>query len=187
MQNRYSLVISPPDDIIDLVKSMKLRLAKEIGWFHSKNSLAHITINEFMASESQIQDIKKELTDICDGLKAVPVYFDKFDTYPNGAFFIAPDETSKKEIKKIMKHIHQSFRYEILFKNNEPHMTIARQLKPNKIEAAYRLFPNGIMLDFVCESVALRLFNPVIKQFEIIHRFEFNDNPKPTIEQGTLF
>jgi len=187
MQNRYSLVISPPDDIIDLVKSMKLELAKEIGWFHSKNSLAHITINEFMAFESEIEVIKEQLTTICNSLKAVPVYFNKFDTYPNGAFFIAPDEISKKELKKIMKNIHQSFRYEILFKNNEPHMTIARQLKPNKIEKAYRFFSNGINLNFVCDSVSLRLFNPTVKQFEIINRFQFNDNPKASYEQGTLF
>lgn len=187
MQNRYSLVISPPAEIISLIQSMKLNLAKEIGWFHSKNSLAHITINEFMASESEIEVIKKQLTNICDSLKAIPVHFDKFDTFPNGAFFIAPDEHSKKELKKIMKHIHQSFRFAILFKNNEPHITIARQLNTNKIAAAYRLFSNEIDLNFLCDSVALRLFNPTVKQFEIITRFEFNDNPQPTYEQGTLF
>ncbi|HTG66540.1 MAG TPA: hypothetical protein VL859_09210, partial [Flavobacterium sp.] len=68
MQNRYSLVISPSEEIIALVKTMKEELAKEIGWFHSKNSLAHITINEFMATENEIEIIKKQLNTICESL-----------------------------------------------------------------------------------------------------------------------
>lgn len=187
MQNRYSLVISPPENIIALVKTMKESLAKEIGWYNSKNSLAHITINEFMATENEIESIKQQLFHICDSLAPKSVSLNSFDTFPNGAFFIAADEDSKKELQKIMKHVNQSFRTKTIFKNNEPHLSIARRLNPEKIAAAYRLFSEEIQLNFVCDSIALRLFNPNIKQFEIIDRFEFNSNSKPTFEQGTLF
>ena len=128
MQNRYSLVISPSEEIIALVKTMKEELAKEIGWFHSKNSLAHITINEFMADENEIEIIKKQLQTICESLKPIHVHLNTFDNYPNGAFFIAPDAVSKIDLKQIMKHVNQSFRAKTLFKNNEPHLSIARQL-----------------------------------------------------------
>lgn len=187
MQNRYSLVISPPEAIIALVKEMKNELTKEIGWFHSKNSLAHITINEFMAAENEIEAVKKQLSTICESLKPFNVLLNAFDTYPNGAFFIAPDAVSKTDLKQIMKRINQSFRVKTLFKNNEPHLSIARQLSPEHISTAYYLFSKPINLNFVCNSIALRLFNPDIKQFEIIAHFEFKNNPKPTFEQGTLF
>ncbi|MES2239221.1 MAG: 2'-5' RNA ligase family protein [Bacteroidota bacterium] len=187
MQNRYSLVISPSENNIAEVKAMKEALTKEIGWYHSKNSLAHITINEFMASDSEIESIKKQLSNICDSLKPIDVCLNSLDTYPNGAFFIAPDEVSKIDLKQILKHINQFFRVKTLFKNNEPHLSIARQLSAEQIAVAYRLFSNPIELNFICDRIALRCFNPNIKQFEIIDYFEFMDNPKPTFEQGTLF
>lgn len=187
MQNRYSLVISPSEEIIALVKTMKEQLAKKVGWFHSKNSLAHITINEFMAAENEIEVIKKQLNTICESLKPIDVHLNAFDSYPNGAFFIAPNAVSKIDLKQIMKHVNQSFQAKILFKNNEPHLSIARQLSPEHIATSYRLFSKPIDLNFVCYSISLRLFNPNIKQFEIISHFEFQNNPKPKFEQGTLF
>ncbi|WP_413998021.1 2'-5' RNA ligase family protein [Flavobacterium sp. W1B] len=186
MQNRYSIVISPPDTIIVLVKLMKEQLAEEIGWFHSKNSLAHITINEFMTTEIEIESIKKQLTAICDTLEPATVHLNSFDTYPNGAFFIAPDENSKNELKKIIKQIHQLLRVKTLFKNNEPHLSIGRQLKPDEISAAYRLFTE-VDINFLCNSVSLRCFDPNKKQFKITDTFEFKNNPSPTFVQGTLF
>lgn len=187
MQNRYSLVISPSEEIIAFVKKMKDDLAKEIGWFNSKNSLAHITINEFMATESEMELIKQQLFQICDCLSPKSVCLDSFATFPNGAFFIAPNENSKKELKEIMKYVNQSFRPKTIFKNSEPHLSIARRLNPEKIAAAYHLFSEEIQLNFICDNIALRLFNPKIKQFEIIDRFHFNSNSKPSFEQGTLF
>ena len=186
MQNLYSLAISPPDAIISSVRSMKEQLAEKVGWFHSKNSMAHITINEFMATDTEIETIKKQLTSICDSLKPMAVYFDKYDTYPNGAFFMAPDEDSKNGLKAIMKQIHQSLRVKTLFKSNEPHMSIARKLKPEAIAAAHRLF-TATDLNFLCDNLVLRRFNPNIKQFEITDHFEFNDNPNATFVQGSLF
>jgi 2'-5' RNA ligase len=194
MQNRYSLVISPSEEIIALVKSMKQKLSNEIklieggdGWFNSKNSLAHITINEFMASDNEMEIIKKQLNAIVESLKPVEVRLNAFDNYPNGAFFIAPDAVSKIDLKEIMKHINQSFRVKTILKNNEPHLSIARKLSPEHIALSYRLFSEPINLNFLCNSIALRLFNPEIKQFEIIEHFEFKNNPKATLVQGTLF
>lgn len=186
MQNRYSLVISPPVAIIDLVKSMKAQLADQIGWFHSKNSLAHITINEFMATDAEIDKIKKQLATISDSLKPTTVCLNHFDSYPNGAFFIAPDENSTEKLKKIFKHIHQFFRTKTLFKNNEPHLSIGRQLKTDQLATAYSIFTH-VDMNFLCESVTLRRFDLNKKQFEIIDYFMFNNNPNSSFVQETLF
>lgn len=187
MQNRYSLVISPSEEIIALVKTMKEKLAQEIGWFHSKNSLAHITINEFMATKNDLEIIKKQLTTICESIKPISVCLNSFDHYPNGAFFIAPDANSKIDLKQIMKYVNQSFKVKTLLKNNEPHLSIARKLTPEQITISYRLFSQAIDLNFLCHSITLRRFNPEVKQFEIIDHFEFKNNSSNTFVQGTLF
>ena len=41
-------------------------LADRIGWFHSKNSLAHITIAEFNASDELLPIFTKQLERIAD-------------------------------------------------------------------------------------------------------------------------
>jgi hypothetical protein len=40
----YSLVIRPPQNIIDYVAVLKKQLKDEIGWFGSANALAHLTV-----------------------------------------------------------------------------------------------------------------------------------------------
>lgn len=181
MQNRYSIVISPPADIIALVKSLKEELAEEIGWFHSKNSLAHLTINEFMATDIEIREIKRQLTFVCHNLKSTSVHFDKYDNYPNGAFFIAPDEESKNSLKEILKQINASLHVKTLFENDAPHISVARQLKPKEIVTAYHKF-RLINFSFISDSLVLRRFNRKIKQFEITDRFEFNNNLSPPFQ-----
>ena len=187
MENKYSLVVSPPEVIITTVRTIKEVLFNTIGWFNGKNSLAHITISEFMASNNEVEILKKELDTIVESLKPVHVHLNAFNNYPNGAFFIAPDAVSKVDLKKIMKHVNQSFRAKTITKNSEPHLSIGRKLSPENIATAYKLFSEPIDLNFVCNRITLRLYNPEIRQFEIIEHFEFKNNPKPTFEQGTLF
>ena len=40
---------------------MKELLASKIGWYNSKNSLAHITINEFERDEKELENVKVKL------------------------------------------------------------------------------------------------------------------------------
>lgn len=186
MRSLYSIAIHPTEDLIASIKLMKEELAAKIGWFNSKNSIAHITINEFEAEEANIERITKELTQLCDALEPTEVRLDSFGSYPNnGAFFIAPDEVSKKNLKVIMKYINDGFRVTPKFKSSDPHLSIARRLTPEKIEIANRLFTT-IAMHFVCNNVVIRKFNTERKQFEVVGTFSFNGNT-PLLAQGTLF
>lgn len=187
MKSLYSVAIHPSEEIIAAVKSMKEQLAASIGWFNSKNSVAHITINEFEADETSITGIKKQLTAICDALTPVEIHFEAFGTYPtNGAFFIAPDEASKIALKIIMKRINESLRVSAKFKSSDPHLSVARKLTPEKTTTAYQLF-TAIDMAFVCHSVVIRKFNPEKKQFDITDIFPFNSNTSAVLVQGSLF
>ncbi|HKO76575.1 MAG TPA: 2'-5' RNA ligase family protein [Flavobacterium sp.] len=186
MENLYSLVIHPPESILALVKSMKEKLASEVGWFNSKNSVGHITICEFKATDKGIENIKNQISKVCSTLSPVEVHLNEFGSFPNGAFFIAPDNDSKKNLKHIMKRFHKSLIVPNMLKSDNPHLSIARRLKPENLTKANHLFTT-IDLDFVCDSVVLRQFDENIKQFFVTDTFEFNNNPQPESVQGTLF
>ncbi|OOG75179.1 hypothetical protein [Flavobacterium sp. A45] len=66
MEKTYSLDIHPRTHILALAMSMKEQLATEVGWFTIKNSLDHITIFEFNATEKGIEKIKNQISKACD-------------------------------------------------------------------------------------------------------------------------
>lgn len=186
MGKLYSLVLHPPEDILILIKSMKEQLAAEIGWYNSKNSVGHITIFEFKAADAEIESIKKQIIKLCDPLIPIEVRLNEFGSFPNGAFFIAPNDDSKKNLQHIMKHFNKLLQIPNMKKSDNPHLSIARRLSPEKLHKANQLF-TAIDLHFVCDNVVLRLFDEHKKQFFVIDIFPFNNNPQPQLIQGTLF
>tara|TARA_R110002126_G_scaffold290326_2_gene447039 strand:- start:306 stop:866 length:561 start_codon:yes stop_codon:yes gene_type:complete len=186
MSNTYSIVLHPSEDIVSKIKMIKETLSEKIGWFNSKNSLAHITIGEFTATDIQLENIKKQIAQISDSIQPIKVFLDHFGSYPNGAFFIAPNPNSKEELIPIMKRFHQEIRFPIVHKSTDPHLSIARKLSLENIEMAFSMFPH-IELEYSCEDLVLRRFDPVAKQFKIIGHFPFNGNIKPEFIQTSLF
>jgi 2'-5' RNA ligase len=186
MEKHYSVAIYPSEEVIALVKSMKLGLAKEVGWFHSKNSVGHITICQFKATDTEIEIIKNQLSNVCNTLEPIDVCLNEFGYYPNGAFFISPDNDSKNSLKPLMKKVQDSLHNLNMQKSDDPHLSIARRLTPKKLERAKSLF---ILIDihFLCESIVLRKFDENIKQFFVIDEFKFKNNLQPALIQGTLF
>ena len=183
----YSIVIQPSETMIEEVKQMKELLASKIGWFNSKNSLAHITVNEFERNEKELETIKTKLTEITKYFKPQEVLFTNFDTFPNGAFFLAPNEESKQYLKQIMTSVHQKFPYPVKIKSNEPHISIGRRIQPEKIEIAKSLFSKNTTISFTCNKLALRVFNDDRKQFDIIETFPFLAEESQELIQGSLF
>lgn len=184
MQNTYSIVFQPTPEIVAEVKILKERLANEIGWYNSKNSVAHVTIGEFSAAEEQLELIKKQLTRIADSLTAVNITLDHYGSYPNGAFFIAPNAISKQALVPIMKRFQKETRFTITHKSADPHLSIARKLTAEKILIANELF-DTVAMHFLCDAVILRKFDPDAKQFEMVASFPFNGKTQPI--QTSLF
>ncbi|TPG38489.1 2'-5' RNA ligase family protein [Flavobacterium pectinovorum] len=186
MEKKYSIVIHPSQAVIDLIKEMKEFLALKVGWFNSKNSVAHITICEFKIEESQIDKFKQKIIKICDTFTPFPVHLDHYDSYDNGAFFISPNEDSKMNLKPIMKKTQDALQLPNLIKSNDPHISIGRKLTPESLKIASHMFTT-IDMDFLCDNIVLREFDPIKKQFFVIDTFPFGSNPQPELVQGSLF
>lgn len=186
MEKQYSIAVYPPQDIIDSIKIMKDELAAKIGWFNSKNATAHITICEFKTEEKEIEKIKTKLLKIADTFPPFQVHLDHFDSYENGAFFIAPNLDSTQNLKPIMKKTQEVLQLPNLKKSSTPHVSIGRRLTPESVKIAHHLF-DTIAIDFLCNTIVLREFDPIKKQFFVINTFSFGNNPLPELIQGSLF
>ena len=183
---KYSVVFHPSETVIKAVKELKEQLSSKIGWFPSKNSLAHVTICEFEYDLNTYENIKARIANYCRYQIPFNVTFNDFGNYANGAFFIAPDIESKIKMTEIMKEIPKQIQFPVSHKSSEPHISIGRQLSKEQLKEAYNLFQK-IHLNFTCEGITIRVFNPERKQYDVLETIPFLSEMKPEKEQLTLF
>ena len=183
--NKYSVVFMPDFQTIEAVKQMKLLLADKIGWFNSKNSLAHFTIFEFFEDDLQEDKFCSQLNRISSEINHFNMQCDAFDWFDNGAFYIKPNEVSSNKMTELMKQVlKESTQIKKTITNTNPHLSIARRLLPEKLEIAKQLFTN-INLEFAVTNLTLRKFDESLKQFTVYKEFPLLGKPKEI--QGSLF
>ena len=183
---KYSVVFNPSETVIEAVKELKEQLSTKIGWFPSKNSLAHITICEFDYELATYENIKSRITTFCRYQNPFDVTFNAFENFTNGAFFIAPDTESKNKMADIMKEIPKQIQFPVNHKSSEPHISIGRQLSAEQLKEAYNMFQE-INLNFTCEGITIRVFNPERKQYDVLETIPFKGEISPIKDDWTLF
>ena len=183
---KYSVVFNPSETVIEAVKELKEQLSAKIGWFPSKNSLAHVTICEFAYELETYENIKSRIATYCCYQNPFEVTFNAFGNYTNGAFFIAPEAESKTRMVAIMKEIPKQIQFPVSHKSTEPHISIGRQLSKEQLKEAYNMFQE-INLNFTCEGITIRVFNPERKQYDVLETIPFLSEMEPEKEQLTLF
>ncbi len=83
-----------------------------------------------------------------------------------------------------MKKIQEALQISSKDGSDDPHISIGRNLTPENIQIARDLF-TAINMDFLCDALILREFDPVKKQYFILETFPFGSNPKPELIQGS--
>ncbi len=184
--NKYSLCFQPNQKIIEQVRNMKLALGDEIGWYNSKNSLAHLTIAEFTASEKDVARMHQQIKRCCDSFSPIHVVMADFGTYPNGTFFLTVDAVAKPILQEYAQQLFKTLLLKNAYKCTDPHLSIGRKLDQEKIDKAFALFetPN---LNFCCDEIVLRRLNTDRRQFDIIERYGFLSKPTNNDIQLSLF
>ena len=183
---KYSIVFHPSETVIKAVNELKEQLSSKIGWFPSKNSIAHITICEFDYELATYENIKSRITTFCRYQNPFDVTFNAFENFKNGAFFIAPDTESKTKMAEIMKEIPKQIQLPVNHKSSEPHISIGRQLSAEQLKEAYNMFQE-INLNFTCEGITIRVFNPERKQYDVLETIPFKGEISPIKDDWTLF
>ncbi|MGV3599987.1 MAG: 2'-5' RNA ligase family protein [Dyadobacter fermentans] len=177
----YTLVIDPDERIINRGKDLKAHARQILGKnFGSISSRVHITLIAFFAYEKDYSRILEEFKRVLAGLKPFEVKLSGFDSFkdsPKCTFFVRPtDETSDmitQDCASIDKHFNKILRRERtnLWKavgRNRPHMTVVRDASLDDVLKCEQGFTEAFEDHFFCSSFALRRFDPIIRQFEII-------------------
>jgi len=169
LANYYSLIILPPDEVIALVGKLKLRLHTESGkGYSSRKSMAHITIQEFWATENQLKKIILKLIKIAREEKGFAAVFDEVFCSEQTAFF-TPDDISKGGFKRLLERIRTQVKGKC---KSNAHISIGRKLSSEQLEISRKIFSTET-LEFNCNRIALRKFNDKTKQFEVVQTFSF--------------
>src|SRR5690606_24501288 len=182
---KYSVVFMLDTATIDKVKQMKMLLAENIGWFSSKNSLAHFTIFEFLEEDITMKRIEKQLERIASEIKPFHVKCTDLNSFETGAFFIQPNQDSSEIMTLLMKQVLlESYFIKKNITNTTPHLTIGRRLNDNQLQIAQKIFTE-IDLSFEIDQLTLRIFDEKQRQFKIYKQFPLSGLPKEI--QGSLF
>lgn len=186
VRHKYSVCFQPGNNLVSQVHLMKLKLADKIGWYNSKNSLAHLTIAEFHASEEEITRIDNQLKRCCNRFTPVSVLLRSFHTYTNGTFFLEVDPKAKVILKDFSQQIFNELQLKNAYKCTDPHLSIARKLDTKKIQQAFELFGTP-ELSFLCDQIALRKLNLEKRQFDILTLYAFQAQKDNRPQQMNLF
>lgn len=184
---KYSVVFAPPQDGIDYVDRLKSELYSKINWYNSRNSKAHVTVIEFTADEDELEEVKYALKRIASHENPVHLRFDGVDSYPNGAFFLKPDEQTRAPLTQLMARIQKKLSLKNSYKSKDPHISIGRKLSEENVQIALQMFADA-KLEFTCENLVLRKFNPGKKQYDKhSDDFRFLGLPPEPDAQQSLF
>jgi len=186
LNQKYSIAIIPPTEIVSLIKSYKDLLATKIGSYKSRNAIAHITIKEFFANEKELELTCKQLQRCCESFKPISIHCNKFNSYPNNrTIFIEPDLNSKIKLLEIMKKVQKSTTLKSNHLSSDPHISIGRGIQ--KYDEAIEVLNFYLDINFSINNIVIRKFNPEIKQYEVYKIFPFLGLPNQEPEQMSLF
>ena len=85
-----------------------------------------------------------------------------------------------------MKEIPKQIQFPVNHKSSEPHISIGRQLSAEQLKEAYNMFQE-INLNFTCEGITIRVFNPERKQYDVLETIPFKGEISPIKDDWTLF
>jgi 2'-5' RNA ligase len=182
MKQLFSVAIYPPNAVIEEFRRLKDSLAEYIGWFNSKNSDAHITINLFFADEEELAIWKNYLVRFCSNQFPFEISLVKTGFYPNGAFYLSPDDNARKILVELMKSFNKSAPLKGETKSTDPHMSIARKLNKNQLDIADKLLSDReYNISFTCGDIVLRRFDEKKRQYVIDSRYGFSSNGQQSL------
>lgn len=193
----YLLVLSPHEELWKRIMKVKEQFAEEYKSDHARWGKPQITLVNFV-QHAMLEDR------IINGLKKVAMGFPPFKaelrdygSFPSHTIYI--NVTSKLPVQGLVKEIRASGQRLMKLNDDnkphfilEPHLTIARKLKPWQYEKGWLEYSNKHFRGrFIAEGMTL-LKRPFVElegqrpKYQVAARFEFQNLPVAT-RQGELF
>ncbi len=190
--NEYSLVLNPHEDLRNKIVHVKEEFAKKYenkSALYSKPFVSLVNFKQYDMTEQRIID---HLNIIAMGFQPVKIEMKDYGSFPSHTIYI--NITSKVPVQSLVKQIRTETQRLMKFDDDnkphfilEPHLTIARKLKPWQYEQGWLEYSHKhFMGRFIADGMLL-LKRPVGElKYQIARRFEFQNLPVAT-KQGELF
>jgi 2'-5' RNA ligase len=190
--NEYLLVLSPHKELWEKIMKVKEEFSETYKSDHARWGKPHITLVNFVQYAMMEERILNRLKVIAMGHYPFKVELRDFGSFPSHTIYI--NVVSKIPVQDLIKTIRsETQRLMKLNEDNkphfimEPHLTIARKLKPWQYEKGWLEYSNKNFTGrFIADSMVL-LKRPIGEmKYQIVNRFEFQNMPVTT-KQGDLF
>ena len=193
----YILVISPQEELWNRIMKVKEDFSTVYKLDHARWSKPQITIVNFHQYEMMEERIINRLRMIAMSYPPFKVELKDFESFPSHTIYI--NVTSKLPIQNLVKEIRTEGQRLMKLNDDkkphfimEPHITIARKLKPWQYEKGWLEYSNKHFTGrFIADGMTL-LKRPVDEsdsnrmKYHTVQKFEFQNLPVTT-KQGELF
>ena len=193
----YILVISPQEELWNRIMKVKEDFSTVYKLDHARWSKPQITIVNFHQYEMMEERIINRLRMIAMSYPPFKVELKDFGSFPSHTIYI--NVTSKLPIQNLVKEIRTEGQRLMKLNDDkkphfimEPHITIARKLKPWQYEKGWLEYSNKHFTGrFIADGMTL-LKRPVDEsdsnrmKYHTVQKFEFQNLPVTT-KQGELF
>ena len=190
--SEYSLVLNPHEELRNKIVHVKEAFAKKYENSSAVYSKPFISLVTFMQYEMMEERIINHLNMIAMGFQPVKIELKDYGSLPSHTIYI--NITSKIPIQALVKTIRNRTQRLMKFDDDnkphfitEPHLTIARKLKPWQYEKGWLEYSHKHFTGRFIADGMLLLKRPVGElKYQIVKRFEFQNLPVAT-KQGDLF
>lgn len=188
----YLLVLNPHEELRNRIIGVKNAFYEKYKAENARWGKPHITLVNFLQYEMMEERIVNRLNLIAMGYHPIKVELKDFGSFPSHTIYI--NITSKVPIQGLVKAIRTEAQRLMKFDDDnkphfilEPHLTIARKLKPWQYEQGWLEYSHKHFTGRFIADGMLLLKRPVGEmKYEIAKRFEFQNLPVST-KQGQLF
>lgn len=190
--NEYLLVLSPHEELWNKIMKVKEGFADKHQSDHARWSKPQIALVSFVQYEMMEERLINRLKVVGMSYPPFKVELKDFGSYPSHTIYI--NVTSKVPVQGLVKEVRSEAQR--LMKLNdenkphfilEPHLTIARKLKPWQYEKGWLEYSNKNFTGRFIADAMLLLKRPVGEmKYKTVNRFDFQNLPVLT-KQGELF
>ena len=192
----YLLVLSSHEELWNRIMKTKEEFSDKYKSDHAKWGKPHITLVNFMQYEMMEERIVNRLRMVAMGSPAFKVELKDFGSFPSQTIYI--NVTSKLPVQNLVKQIRTESQKLMKINDDnkphfimEPHLTIARKLKPWQYEKGWLEYSNKHFTGrFIADSMTLLkrqvVIDEVKKKYVVREKFVFQNLPVAT-KQGELF
>ena len=188
----YLLVLSPHEELWNRIMKVKENFAEGYKSDHARWGGPQITLVNFSQYEMMEERIVNRLRTVAMGYPPFKVELKDFGSFPSHTLYI--NVTSKLPVQNLVKKIRTDGQRLMKLNDDnkplfsmEPHLTIARKLKPWQYEKGWLEYSNKHFTGrFIADSMSLLKRPAGDRKYRLIHQFEFQNLPVTT-KQGELF